>query len=38
MRSTLLCLRGSCGKIVNQVELNVANDIEISEVLPKVHE
>ena len=38
MRSILLCIRGSRGKKVNQEEINVANDIEISESLSKVHE
>ena len=38
MRSILLCLCGSGDKIVNQEEMNVANDIEISELLSKVHE
>ena len=38
MRSYLLCIRGSRGKNVNQEEINVANDIEISESLSKVHE
>ena len=38
MRSILLCVRGSRGKIVSQVELNVASDTEISELLPEVHE
>ena len=38
MRSILLCIRDSRGKIVNQEEMNVANDIEISESLSKVHE
>ena len=38
MRSILLCIRGSRGKNVNQEEMNVANDIEISESLSKVHE
>ena len=38
MRSILLCIRGSNGNIVNQEEMNVANDIEIRELLSKVHE
>ena len=38
MRSILLCVRDSRGKIVNQEEMNVANDIEISELFSKVHE
>ena len=38
MRSVLLCIRGSRGKTVNQEEMNVGNDIEISELLSKVHE
>ena len=38
MRSTLLCIRDSRGKNVNQEEMKVANDIEISESLSKVHE
>ena len=38
MRSILLCISGSRGKTVNQEEMNVANDIEISESLSKVHE
>ena len=38
MRSILLCIRGGCGKIVNQEEMNVANEIEISKSLSKVHE
>ena len=38
MRSILLCIRGSRGKNVNQEEMNVANDIEISEPLSKVRE
>ena len=38
MRSISLCIRGSRGKIVNQEKMNVANDIEISELLSKVHE
>ena len=38
MRSILLYIRGSRGKIVNREEMNVANDIEISESLLKVHE
>ena len=38
MRSILLCICGSRGKIVNQEEMNVASDIEISELLSKVHE
>ena len=38
MRSILLCIRGSCGNIVNQEEMNVANEIEISKSLLKVHE
>ena len=38
MRSILLCIRGSNGNIVNQEEMNVANDIEIRELLLKVHE
>ena len=33
MRSILLCIRGSLGKNVNQEEMNVANDIGISESL-----
>ena len=37
MRSVLLCIHGTLGKIVNQEEMNVANDIEISELLSKVH-
>ena len=37
MISILLCTRGSPGKNVNQEEMNVANDIEISESLSKVH-
>ena len=38
MRSILLCIRGSCRKIVNQEETNVANEIEISKSLSKVLE
>ena len=38
MRSILLCIGGSRGKNVNQEEMNVVNDIEISESLSKVHE
>ena len=38
MRSILLCIHGSRGKNVNQEEINVANNIEISESLSKVHE
>ena len=38
MRSVLLCIRGSRGKIITQEEMNVANDIEINELLSKVHE
>ena len=38
MRSILLCICGSRGKNVNQEEMNVANDIEISESLSKIHE
>ena len=37
MRSILLCIPGSRGKIVNQEEMNVANDIKISESLSKLH-
>ena len=37
MRPVLLCIRGTLGKIVNQEEMNVANDIEISELLSEVH-
>ena len=33
MRLILLCIRGSLGKNVNQEEMNVANDIGISESL-----
>ena len=35
MRSILLCIRGSHGKNVNQEEMHVANDIEVSESLSK---
>ena len=35
MRSILLRIRGSHGKNVNQEEMNVANDIEVSESLSK---
>ena len=38
MRSILLCIRGSRDKNVNQQEMNIANDYEISESLSKVHE
>ena len=38
MRSILLCIRGSRGKNVNQEEMSVTDDIEISESLSKVHE
>ena len=38
MRSILLRICGSRGKNVNQEEMNVANDIEISESLSKIHE
>ena len=38
MRSILLCIRDSRGKNVNQEEMKVANDIEISESLSKVYE
>ena len=38
MRSILWCIRGSRDKNVNQQEMNIANDIEISESLSKVHE
>ena len=38
MRSILIFIRGIRGKIVNQEEMNVANDIQISELLSKVHE
>ena len=38
MRSISLCIRGSRGKIVSQEKMNVANDIEISELFSKVHE
>ena len=37
MRSVLLCVHGSSGKNLNQEEINVANEIEISESLSKVH-
>ena len=38
MISILLCIRDSRGKNVNQEEMKVANDIEISESLSKVYE
>ena len=38
MRSILLCIRDSRGKNVNQEEMKVANDIEMSESLSKVYE
>lgn len=38
MRSVLLCACGRSGKNLNQEEINVANEIEISESLSKVHE
>ena len=38
MRSILLCILGSRGKNMNQQEMNVTNDIEISEPLLKAHE
>ena len=38
MRSILSRICGSRGKNVNQEEMNVANDIEASESLSKVHE
>ena len=38
MRSILLCTRDSRGKNVNQEEMKVANDIEMSESLSKVYE
>ena len=37
MRSILLRIRGSRGKNVSQEEMNIANDIKISEPLSKVH-
>ena len=38
MRSVLLCVRGSSSKNINQEEINVAIEIEMSESLSKVHE
>ena len=38
MGSILLFIRGNRDKNVNQEEMNVSNDIEISESLSKVHE
>ena len=38
MGSILLFIRGNREKNVNQEEMNVSNDIEISESLSKVHE
>ena len=38
MGSILLCIRGSCGKNLNQEEMNVTNDIKTSESVSTVHE
>ena len=38
MGSILLFIRGNRDKNVNQEEMNVSNDIEISESLSKIHE
>ena len=38
MRSISLCLRGSHGKNLNHEEMNVENDIKMSESLSTVHE